>query len=116
VPCSFARKRIAARYIKSRRNSNNKDNVVHLLSPDNVTATPFADGDAALIIKASGKVELVNCFDLTNNATEQDIETMEKLVALAAALNIPTVMDMLLKLVRDPKIFTDGLINYGPKQ
>lgn len=90
---------------------------MHLLSPDNVTPTPFAAGDAALVIKANGKIELVNLFDLKGDlASNQQHDTMEKLVALAAALSIPTIMEMLLKLVRDPEIFNDGLINYGAKQ
>ena len=35
---------------------------------------------------------------------------------LASALIIPSIMDVLLKLVRDPQVFTDGLINNGTKQ
>jgi hypothetical protein len=89
---------------------------VHLLSPDNITPTPFAAGDAALVIKADGRIQLMNAYDLTHGPTQAQKDDTEKLMALSAAWSIPIVMDMLLKLIRDPEVFVDGLVNYGTKQ
>lgn len=83
------------------------------MTPDNIVATPIQDGDAGLIIRADGTMQLFNCFDMSDPSkiTQAQIATHEKLMALALATQLPDIMDVLLTMAQDPDIVGEDGIN-----
>lgn len=79
-----------------------------LTRPDGQTESKafVATGDAGLLIKADGSIQVFNTFDLSdpNKITEQQMETHNKLEALALALRIPKIMSIIEAMANDRDI------------
>ena len=88
----------------------------NLISQAQIVATPIGEGDAGIILRADGSFQIFNCHsDLDpQNLTERQIEQGETLQALSVALQIPQVMEVLLRMASDPAIVGDT-VDVGPK-
>jgi hypothetical protein len=80
-----------------------------LFEQTNLAIPKFEKGEAGIIIKANGEFVVWNTFENPSNPTEAQLETARKLAGLAAALQLPQVMDVLLQVANDPTIFSAGI-------
>jgi hypothetical protein len=70
-----------------------------LFSRENLLPNPVAKGDAGVILKADGSFQVFNTSDIDpENMTTRQIEQGTALIAFAAALKYPAVMEGLLAL------------------
>lgn len=83
-----------------------------LTDPANLALPKFEDGDAGIILKADGTFLLWNTYKDLNpaNMTERQLEQGKVLMAFAAALKLPQIMDVLLQIASDPAIF-DNIVD-----
>jgi len=86
-----------------------------MLTLENTVSSPIDAGDAGIIIKADGKVQLFNTYTPEQLAapTEAQKLAMQRLYYLMVALQIPQVMNVLSQLATDPEIVGDGGIQTG---
>ena len=78
----------------------------HLLNHTHIVSAPIGKGDAGIILRADGSFNVFSCQDLHADGSmtiEQQVQAT-RLMALAAALSIPAVMDTLIQLSQDPDI------------
>lgn len=82
-----------------------------ITEPNAKASTLIAPGDAGLLIKTDGSIQVFNAFDLSDPSqiTEAQMETHEKLQALAVALRIPKIMSVLQTMANDTTI--RGVLN-----
>jgi hypothetical protein len=68
--------------------------------------SPIADGDAGLVIKADGSVQIFNTYNVSDPSqfTPEQLKIGETLVALSVALKVPAIMDILFQMAKDPEI------------
>lgn len=72
------------------------------LSVENLPAGPIVDGDAGVILKADGSFQIFTTGHINPQAlTPAQEEQGRKLVALATALSVPQLMDMLIEASRE---------------
>ena len=77
----------------------------NLLTLDHVTNAPISDGDAGVILRADGTFQLFSTGDMNGgNLTEEQMQIGRKLSALALALSLPSVMNVLYTMLDDPAI------------
>jgi hypothetical protein len=77
-----------------------------MLNHKNIVSSPITNGDAGIILKENGSFEIFTSGDLKNGTltNEQQVQAT-KLMALSAALSIPSVMDTLITLSEDKEVF-----------
>jgi len=87
-----------------------------LLDQSNVTLPQFEEGDAGIILKANGSFVVWNTHKNINpeTMTEKELWQGKALMAFAAALKIPQIMDVLMQVATDPQVF-DQVISTGVK-
>lgn len=78
----------------------------NLLTHENLVSTPIGEGDAGIILKSDGTFRIFNCSKIAEDGTLTQEQAVQgtKMMALAAALSIPAIMDMLIQLSTDPAI------------
>lgn len=82
-----------------------------LLKPEHVTHTPFKPGDVGIVLQADGNFRIFRqegAID-ANNLTPEQLEQGRKLRALALALQVPAVMEVLHQFASDPAISAAAL-------
>jgi hypothetical protein len=89
--------------------------VTALLEGKNLGIPKFESGDAGIILKASGEFIIWNCFPDPANPTEHEREVGKTLMALAAAIRVPQILDVLNSLANDANIFPKS-VDTGVKQ
>ncbi|TXN08939.1 hypothetical protein FV222_00265 [Methylobacterium sp. WL103] len=81
-----------------------------LLTLDNLVSAPIEEGDAGFILKPNGEFKIFSTGAINaENMTAAQRAQGEKLLALACAVAIPEVMNMLIQMSRDPAIVGDGI-------
>ena len=79
---------------------------MHAITGATQTDLPLIkDGDAGLVIKSDGKIQVFNTFDLDNLTIEQ-AATHERLTALTVALRVPKIMGILMTMAEDPDVMS----------
>jgi hypothetical protein len=89
-------------------------NMSALIDQTNLTFPKFEDNEAGITLKADGTFIIWSTFKDPSHPTEQQIKQMESLTAFAAALKLPQIMDVLVRVANDPVIF-DTITDTGPK-
>jgi hypothetical protein len=77
------------------------------------TPRPIEEGDAGVVLTRSGKFFVFNThadFD-AEQMTDRQIEQAKIITAFSVALQLPAVMEVLMKISTDPKIV--GEVNLG---
>ncbi len=87
-----------------------------LLTLDHVTNQPLTAGDAGIILKEDGTFRIFNLHENIDpqNVTDTQKMQMKKLMALAVALQVPQVMDLLYECASDPEI-VGSVLDLGQK-
>jgi hypothetical protein len=85
-----------------------------LIDRTNLEIPKFEPNDAGIILKADGNFVIWSTFEDPSHPTEQQTKRMSYLMAFAAALKLPPIMDVLLQVANDPAIFKD-VVDTGPK-
>ena len=82
---------------------------------ENTVTSPIATGDAGLVIKADGTVQIFNTYTQEQLAspTPEMTQTMQKLMALMVAWNIPAVMDVVIQVANDPAVVGSEVMSTG---
>lgn len=64
-------------------------------------------GDAGIILKADGSFQVFNTETSIDpdNLSEQQLELGRKIMGLSAALQVPEIMEILVRLANDPAVF-----------
>lgn len=77
--------------------------------------SPIEEGDAGVILKNDGSFQVFNTYKNPDPAkmTPRQLEQMETILALVAALKVPEIMNVLKQMAQDPTIFPD-VADYGP--
>lgn len=88
----------------------------NIITRENLTTSPIEAGDAGLVIKANGRIQIFNTFtpDQLAAMTPLQKETGKKLMALMTACAIPAVMDVLMQVASDPDVVGPAGIHLGP--
>ena len=83
---------------------------------ENTVTSPIAAGDAGIIIKADGTPQIFNTYtpEQLASPTPEMTETMQKLMALMTAWNLPPVMDVVLQIANDPNVVGSQVMSSGP--
>jgi hypothetical protein len=68
--------------------------------------SPIQPGDAGLVIKADGNVEVFNTFGIENpeDVTDVHIETMKKLTALIYVLHQKPILDTVIEAIEQAEL------------
>lgn len=86
----------------------------NLLTLKNVALAPIETGDAGVILKPDGSFQIFSTGSLeADNLTPAQMEQGMKLNALALALSVPQIMDVLLRMTTDPDIVGEPGIELG---
>lgn len=85
-----------------------------LIDRANLAIPKFEDNEAGITLKADGGFIIWSTFKDPSNPTPQQTTQMSHLMAFAAALKLPPIMDVLLQVANDPAIFEQAL-DTGPR-
>lgn len=89
----------------------------HLISSKTMAKSPIEDGDAGLILRKDGTVQIFNCFGdearEIEDFTAEQIETHRRLMALLVALSSSEIMSTLIAASLDPRVVGDPGIRSG---
>jgi hypothetical protein len=80
--------------------------VTALIDQTNLAIPKFEDNEAGITLKADGTFVIWSTFKNPGNPTEQQLKQMQSLMAFAAALRLPPIMEALLQVATDPAIFS----------
>jgi hypothetical protein len=82
---------------------------------ENTVTSPIATGDAGIIIKADGTPQIFNTYTKAQleSPTPEMTQTMQKLMALMVAWNLPPVMDVVMQVANDPAIVGSQIMSTG---
>lgn len=74
--------------------------------------TPVSEGDAGIILRANGEFHIFSSGVVpgTTELNEAQMAQAEKLIALALALSIPSVMDALIALSKDEAVLSKDIV------
>ncbi len=90
-----------------------------LINSENLANKPIEPGDAGIILRKDGGFQIFTTHEIKldpANLTERQIEQGQILMAFAVALQIPNVMELLVKMANDPDIVGhDDVVNVGEK-
>jgi hypothetical protein len=81
---------------------------VALLERQNIAVMPkIEEGDAGVILKKNGEFVVFNTHGAIDpdNLTDRQVEQGQQLLGIAAALRVPQLMEVLLKVANDPTVF-----------
>jgi hypothetical protein len=85
-----------------------------LIDQTNLAVPKYEENQAGITLNGNGTFTIWSTFKDPSNPTELQIKQMESLMAFAAALKLPPIMEVLLQIANDPAMF-DKTVDSGPK-
>lgn len=88
----------------------------NLLTLENIVSTPIEEGDAGIILKRDGTFRVFTTGEIeAAKLTDTQLNQGMKLQALALALAVPQMMNVLMQMAQDTDIVGESGINTGRK-
>jgi hypothetical protein len=86
----------------------------NLLKLENIVMAPIKEGDAGVILREDGTFQIFSSGKIDpENLSQGQVEQGRKLNALALALSLPQVMEVLLRMADDPAIVGEPGVDLG---